>query len=31
MKRLLICLAMAAFAAHAAKVSSVKVKLADGG
>ena len=31
MRRLLLCLAMAAFAAHAAKVSSVKVKLADGG
>ena len=31
MKKLLLCLAMAACAAHAAKVSSVKVKLADGG
>ena len=31
MKKLLLCMVMAAFAAHAAKVSSVKVKLSDGG
>ena len=31
MKKLLFCMAMAACAAHAAKVSSVTVKMADGG
>ena len=31
MKKLLLCMVMAACAAHAAKVSSVSVKLADGG
>ena len=31
MKKLLFCMAMAACAAHAAKVSSVSVKLSDGG
>ncbi len=31
MKKLLLCMAMAAFAAHAAKVSSVSVKMSDGG
>ena len=31
MKKLLLCMVMAACAAHAAKVSSVAVKLADGG
>ena len=31
MKKLLLCMVMAACAAHAAKVSSVAVKMTDGG